>query len=116
MKKTVVFATSLLVLPLLGGCAAALVGAGATGGYYAAQNKEVGQYADDSVITGKLKAKYIKDFSLRSLNISVATSQSVVTLTGNVSSKTLRNHAISVAKKTSGVKSVDASNLRISSN
>ncbi|MFT3741363.1 MAG: BON domain-containing protein [Gammaproteobacteria bacterium] len=99
---------------LLTGCAAALISGGAAGGYTAAQNKDtLSQYSKDSVITSKVKAKFLADVNLKSYNISVATNNGIVTLTGTVPNAQMRKLAITIASHTDGVRAVNVTNLRV---
>lgn len=114
MKAKMILPVALVssVATILGGCAAALVGGGAAGGYYVSKDKTaIGQYADDALITSKVKAKYLKDLTLKSFAISVSTIRGVVNLTGAVPTEKLRQKAVAVALHTNGVKAVDARNL-----
>ncbi len=96
----------------LGGCAAALVGGGVAGGYTVAKDKgTIGQTTDDSVITSKIKAKYLADAKLKSLGINVSTNNNVTVLTGNVPTCNMKKRAYRIALHTKGVASVDASKL-----
>lgn len=98
---------------LLSGCAAVLVGGGAAGGYTAAQHQEgIGQYSSDTLITSKVKAKFLADINLKSYNISVATNQGVVTLTGTVPTARMRHQAIMIVQQTDGVKAVNVTNFK----
>ncbi|MCA0402366.1 MAG: BON domain-containing protein [Proteobacteria bacterium] len=67
----------------------------------------------DSVITTKIKAKYTKDKNLNPLKISVHTQDAVVYLKGNVKNKEAFIKALTLAKETKGVKTVDAEDLII---
>jgi hyperosmotically inducible periplasmic protein len=105
----------ILMLPLLtSGCVALLVGGGAAGGYAVAKDKgTVGQYTDDSIITSKIKTKFLADIHLKSYNISVTTDQRVVTLTGTVPTPEMRQQAINIVRHTEGVKAVNVTNFRV---
>lgn len=113
MKKILIPTLLLTACFSLTGCVAAAVGTGAAvGGYAVAKDKgPVGQYTSDSVITSKIKTKFIANSELKSLNISVATNNGHVTLTGTVPTFAMRQTAISIASKTEGVKSVNVTNL-----
>lgn len=114
MKNITRFSLLLLMLGGLSGCAAALVGGGAAGGYYAEKHKAgISRYADDAMITSKIKTKYLKDLVLKSFGISVSTNHGVVSLIGNVPNDQIRQRAINIAMQTKGVKAVDARNLTI---
>jgi len=64
-----------------------------------------GTVADDSAITDAVKSKLAKAGSDAS-DIKVDTDSGVVTLSGTVQQKSTRDHAVKVAKKAKGVKSV----------
>ncbi|WJV54383.1 molecular chaperone OsmY [Pectobacteriaceae bacterium CE90] len=63
-------------------------------------------YVDDSAITAKVKAALLASKTLDSDDISVKTTQGVVTLSGFVTSQKLAISAVEIATKTEGVKSV----------
>jgi osmotically-inducible protein OsmY len=71
------------------------------------------QYSHDTLITGKVKSKYLKDLSLKSFAISVSTNHGVVSLVGSVPTAAIRDRAIQVAQHTKGVIAVEAKNLTI---
>ncbi|MEH2920587.1 molecular chaperone OsmY [Samsonia erythrinae] len=68
-------------------------------------NKASG-YMSDSAITAKVKSALLEDKSITSSDISVETSNGVVTLSGFVGSQALGTHAVDIATKVDGVKSV----------
>ncbi|MCE3044510.1 BON domain-containing protein [Legionella sp. 16cNR16C] len=81
---------------------------------YAEPNlKEIEQAISDSVITAKIKAKYTKHTDLNPLKISVSTENGVVTLSGHVNDRQAFVDALTLAKSTKGVKSVEIENLVI---
>ena len=100
----------------LSSCALALIGAGgAAGGYYLANDKgKTGEYTHDSVITSKIKSKFIGTKGISSLDISVVTSNGIVYLTGSVPSVQQKSLAIAIAQNTNGVKQVVVDNLHVS--
>ena len=61
---------------------------------------------DDAAITAKVKAAIIAEPGLRSLEIGVDTKDSVVTLSGSVTSPPLKERAKEVAANVTGVRSV----------
>jgi osmotically-inducible protein OsmY len=65
-----------------------------------------GEYVDDTVLTGKVKAAIFNDPSLSALEINVETFKGVVQLSGFVNSKADINKAMQVARGISGVTSV----------
>lgn len=70
------------------------------------QREGTGQYIDDSVITGKVKAALIEDTLTKATEINVETFKGVVQLSGFVSSQAAANRAVVLASGISGVKSV----------
>jgi len=97
----------------LSGCLA--VAAGGTAGYLVAKDKgAVGTYTSDSIITSKIKARFLAEESIHSFNVSVSTNKGVVSLSGEVGSAAARHLAIRLAQTTSGVRRVLASNLVVS--
>ncbi len=72
----------------------------------ASKNESPGEYVDDAVITGKVKAAVLEEPSLKSAEINVETFKGVVQLTGFVGSRADINKAVAVAKGVAGVKSV----------
>lgn len=65
-----------------------------------------GEYIDDSVITAKVKTAIINDYDLKVLEINVVTTRGVVQLSGYVSTEADEQHAIELARRIDGVKSV----------
>jgi hyperosmotically inducible periplasmic protein len=71
----------------------------------------------DEWITTKIKTQLFTDRSVqKDSDISVKTSHGVVTLSGTAASRDALDHARAVASHVQGVKSVDASGLRLASN
>jgi hyperosmotically inducible protein len=60
----------------------------------------------DSVITAKIKASMAMDTTVKASEIEVATSDKVVTLTGNINSQAEKDRALEIARSTSGVANV----------
>ncbi len=67
---------------------------------------EAGGFLSDAALTTKIKSKMGLDDHVEARNIHVSTSNGVVTLTGEVRSRTERARAVALARDTSGVKSV----------
>ena len=65
-----------------------------------------GEYVDDTVLTGKVKAEIFNDPSLKSAEINVETFKGVVQLSGFVNSREDINKAVKVARSVKGVVSV----------
>jgi hyperosmotically inducible periplasmic protein len=80
-----------------------------------AAHKTRGKVSDDWITT-KVKSQLIADHSVqRGSDISVTTQNGVVMLSGTAASKDAREQAQAVARNVKGVKSVDASQLRLAS-
>ena len=71
-----------------------------------AKHEGTGEYVDDTVITGKVKAAILNEPTLKSAEINVETFKGVVQLSGFVSSAANENTAVQVARNVGGVKSV----------
>lgn len=83
-----------LVLASLLGCAST------------SKQEGTGEYVDDTVLTGKVKAEIFNDPSLKSAEINVETFKGVVQLSGFVNSREDINKAVKVAHNVKGVVSV----------
>ncbi len=70
------------------------------------QREGVGQYFDDSVITGKVKAALVEDPTTKATEINVETFKGIVQLSGFVSSQAAANRAVDLARGVGGVKGV----------
>ena len=71
-----------------------------------------GGYIDDTVVTTKVKAEFLRDESLKAREINVETFKGRVQLSGFVSSPQMANHAVEVTRRVPGVKSV-VNNMQI---
>jgi hyperosmotically inducible protein len=67
----------------------------------------MGTKLDDTTLVGKVKSALIDASDVKSGQINVEARGGIVQLGGFVSSKTMRNRAIAVAKGVDGVKRVD---------
>jgi osmotically-inducible protein OsmY len=65
-----------------------------------------GEYIDDSVITGKVKAAVFDDPALKSAEINVETFKGIVQMSGFVSSQADINKAVTLARGVKGVTEV----------
>lgn len=74
-------------------------------------NAQSEQPGTDAWITTKVKAELAMVKGLPSTDISVSTTNGVVTLTGSLDNKAEISKAVSAAKEVKGVKSVDSSGL-----
>jgi hyperosmotically inducible protein len=77
-----------------------------------ADNQTVPDKAADAWITTKVKSKFGTTKGIKSTDISVSTSDGVVTLTGMTTTEHEKAMAVKVAERVKGVKSVDASGLK----
>ncbi|WP_449427670.1 BON domain-containing protein [Rhodanobacter umsongensis] len=80
----------------------------------ASTNQTVPDKAADAWITTKVKSEFGTAKGIKATDISVSTSDGVVTLSGTVATEKEKMHAERVAKHVKGVKSVDASGLTVS--
>jgi hyperosmotically inducible protein len=78
-------------------------------------NETVPGKVDDTWITTKVKSKFAAAKGIKASDISVNTTDGVVTLSGTATSKAEKNRAVHIAKGVKGVKSVDASGLTVGS-
>jgi hyperosmotically inducible periplasmic protein len=78
-------------------------------------NETVPGKVDDTWITTKIKSKLAAAKGVKASDISVSTTDGVVSLTGTATSAKEKTHAEHLAKQVKGVKSVDASGLTVNS-
>ncbi|MEO8777922.1 MAG: BON domain-containing protein [Rhodanobacter sp.] len=76
-------------------------------------NQTVPDKTADAWITTKVKTEFGTTKGIRATDISVSTNDGVVTLSGTVGSSKAKAHAVRVAKKIKGVKSVEATELKV---
>ena len=92
----------------LSGCTALVVGGAATAAYQVGKDeREPGVVAADAAITTKIKGKYAVDSVVSAFGIGVRTYEGRVTLSGTVSSYVARDVAVTLARNTGGVKSLE---------
>lgn len=86
----------------------AAIAADATTAPAAGVNKTetAGEYIDDAVITGKIKAAIFEDASVKATEVNVVTYKGVVQLSGFVASRASIDKAVKLAKAVKGVTSV----------
>jgi osmotically-inducible protein OsmY len=65
-----------------------------------------GEYVDDSVITGKVKAAFAADPTVKATQVKVETFKGTVQLSGFVDSREAADKAVEIARGVKGVKSV----------
>jgi hyperosmotically inducible periplasmic protein len=73
--------------------------------------QSVGEAADDSAITAKVKSSLLADSVVSASTIDVDTTNGAVSLNGIVKTEQERQRAIQLAQSTQGVRTVDARNL-----
>jgi hyperosmotically inducible protein len=107
MRKSYLWMSMAVVAFTLSGCAAALIGGAAAGGYYAGKDeRSATRIADDGAITTAVKSKLIADRDVKALDVNVDTYDGVVTLRGQVHTASQRDTAERIARESKGVKSV----------
>ena len=108
MKSAMNTLAILMVLPLAMGCAPAVLGGAAAGGYkVATSERSVGTQYDDAAITTKINTAYVQDEILRARKIDVDTVDGVVTLSGVLDTQDKVDRAVQLAQKTEGVQKVN---------
>lgn len=70
-------------------------------------DRTIGSWADDVMISSKVKSKLIGNSEIKAGDIDVSSSQGVVTLIGRVSSATIKSAAERIARDTKGVTDVN---------
>ncbi|MBW1982237.1 MAG: BON domain-containing protein [Deltaproteobacteria bacterium] len=112
MKHCLVLCGLFLTL-MTAGCAVALVGAGAAGGYkVATDERNADGMWDDLAITTKVKNELLKDPVTKAFQIDVDTLEGKVLLAGVVETKVESRRAVEIARSVPGVRKV-TSNLQI---
>lgn len=99
MKKSLT--TLLALLALSSGLA--LLPAGCAG---TATRESTGEYVDDSAITAKVKASFVRDPVVKALQVKVDTYKGVVQLSGFVDTPDQKARAEQIARSTPGVQGV----------
>lgn len=87
-------------------CIAALILVVTTGCAVTRDQETVGAYVDDSVITTRVKSRFIEDKTVDATAVHVETLNGVVMLSGFAKSLTEKRMAESIAVKVKGVKAV----------
>jgi len=109
MRHRICVTIAALAFPaiLCTGCFWLAVGGAGVGGYELAKDdRSVGTKFDDASITTGVKTKYVKDSQIDALDINVDTYEGVVTLHGNVPSRSAESRALQLARSVKGVKNV----------
>jgi hyperosmotically inducible protein len=105
--KHIVILCAIFALGTVAGCAPALVGAGATGGYKAATDERgIGQAWDDAAVTTRVKNALGADPLVKARKIDVDTLEGIVILTGVVETEEEAERAVEIAQGIAGVKEV----------
>ena len=93
-KSKVLFSALFAGAMLLSGCAST------------STQESTGEFVDDSLITTKVKAKFVEDKTVSALNVNVETFKGTVQLSGFANSAAEADRAVQLARETKGVKSV----------
>lgn len=101
MKTKAIFLASILAASGLSMAAMAASDKDAT-----PQKSQVGQYSSDAAITAKVKAAFLAEKNLKSLDLHVVTTNGTVQLSGFVVSSAQIDQAVDVALHVEGVKDV----------
>jgi hyperosmotically inducible protein len=102
LRKTLIAAALGMMMGMSG---AALADANGTSSESTSQ--AVGAAVSDTAITTKVKAKFVGNDQMKGTDVSVKTTDGVVTLTGTAPTADARSAAEAAAKSVDGVKSVD---------
>lgn len=70
------------------------------------QKRSIGEVIDDSVISNKLKVKFLKDKTVKGFKINIDTWKGVVSLRGKVDNQEQINRAVEIAERQPGVREV----------
>jgi hyperosmotically inducible periplasmic protein len=97
--KQIVTALCLVITP----CATGLLVSGCAGDRY---HESTGESIDDTAITARVKSALGGDPEYKYDDVHVNTFKGTVQLSGFVTSRDARNHAVDLAKNTEGVKDV----------
>ena len=84
----------------------AVGGAGVAGYELGKDDRSLGTKVDDASITSGVKVKLVKDSEVDAIDINVDTYEGVVTLHGNVPSRSTERRAIQLARSVKGVEDV----------
>lgn len=93
---------------LLGACSSMLMGGSATSTTGSGtDNRTSQQLTEDNAITATIRSRYALDSAIKTANISVETYTGIVTLKGAVNGFDVRDRAVSIARNTDKVRSVN---------
>ncbi len=109
MKKPVLIVFLALFLCLImSACSSMLMGGSASGSASLGADKRTAQQVnDDNSITATIRSRYAQDSAVGAANLSVETYAAAVTLKGAVTSFAVRDRAVSIARNTDKVRSVN---------
>lgn len=109
MKMSATLSAAMLALTLgLGLCAGTVQAQTAPADHSAT----AGEAVSDAWITTKVKSELATTKGVKSMDVTVRTTNGVVTLTGVLATKTDVRKAVAAARSVKGVKDVDASGLK----
>ncbi len=91
------------LMPVLGGCAGAIIGGAAVGTQAAFDHRPVGRQIDDETIAAKIDARLIAEKDMPSRWVSVEVIDGVVTLTGFLPTPEHIDRAVYICQTTDGV-------------
>lgn len=91
---------------MLSGCAGAIIGAGATAGVAAYQERGIDGVARDTKLATQIRASYLESDGTLATNIGIEVYERRALLTGLVESDSLRANAVRLAWAVNGVKDV----------
>jgi hyperosmotically inducible protein len=80
-----------------------------------ATRQSTGEYIDDTAVTAKVKSAFIKDDTVKAIDVKVETFRGVVQLSGFVDSSIQKDRAEQVARGVSGVRDV-TNNIQLKAN
>jgi osmotically-inducible protein OsmY len=95
----------LMLVPVLGGCVAALVGAGAAGAMVATDRRSSGAYTDDETIEWKVSLAIREKFGDK-VHVNVTSFNRIVLLTGEAPTEEVRQEIQKIAQGTKSVRDV----------
>jgi osmotically-inducible protein OsmY len=96
----------LLIVPLLGGCASAIIGGGATVGVASLQERGLEQAARDVKMATQIRANYVTTNGTIAVNVGITVYENRVLLTGILDSEELRAEAVKLAWQINNIKDV----------
>lgn len=95
-----------LALPVLGGCAGAVVGAGATVGVAAMEERTLGTVADDTTAATKIRLALLEAGQQYAVSVGTKVFEGRALMTGAVADEKMRAEAVRIAWTVNGVKDV----------